>query len=76
MPSTDLRFLIQNCATALLLAAGDRGAGASRDRALGWQELVSDLEVLEVPGTHFTVFDEPHIETVAKVVQDALSRRR
>jgi thioesterase domain-containing protein/acyl carrier protein len=51
----------------LLLRASEELSVTPRDPALGWAGLTtSDLDVLSVPGTHFTMLREPHVQIVAE----------
>jgi amino acid adenylation domain-containing protein len=38
------------------------------DQSLGWSELVSEVEVLEVPGDHAGMLRSPAVEQVAKII--------
>jgi thioesterase domain-containing protein len=40
----------------------------------GWTRLTSQLEVLEVPGNHFSILEKPHVEVLATTLEGALSR--
>ena len=53
---------------AFLLTAEDEAADPAQDAALGWGELITDLEIRTVPGSHFTMVGEPHVEQLAGVL--------
>lgn len=51
----------------LLLRASEELSVTPRDPALGWGGLTtSRMDVLTVPGTHFTMLREPHVQIVAE----------
>jgi len=56
----------------VLLSARVREPGQKADRALGWSRLVSNLEVVESPGNHFTMLEEPCVHVSAKHVRKVL----
>ena len=58
----------------LLFRAGKRPGGAYADAALGWKELVRELEVVDVPGSHESMFVEPNVEVTAAALETALRR--
>ena len=41
---------------------------------LGWDEVLSELSVLEVPGDHFTHLREPHVRQVASQIRSLLEQ--
>lgn len=43
------------------------------DRALGWDTLVSDLQVHQVPGNHLSLLKQPHVQTLAQQLKQYLS---
>ncbi|MCX4695322.1 non-ribosomal peptide synthetase [Streptomyces sp. NBC_01408] len=46
-----------------------------RDPANGWRERTSgELTVLDVPGDHLTIMEEPHIEHVVRVVTELIGK--
>lgn len=46
-----------------------------RDPANGWRERTSgELTVLDVPGDHLTIMEEPHIEHVVRVVTELIEK--
>ena len=50
----------------VLLTEGDRLADVPQRLVTGWNELTEkDVEILEVPGNHFTMIREPYIRFVA-----------
>ena len=53
---------------AFLLAAEEEAADLAQDPTLGWSQLVADLAIRAVPGGHFTMVDEPHVEQLARVL--------
>jgi thioesterase domain-containing protein len=57
----------------VLFRASEELSHMPRDRALGWTGLTTrDLEVLTVPGTHFTMLREPHVQIVAEHLRPRL----
>ena len=55
--------------------------GAARslheDPTNGWGDLTTGrLEVLEVPGDHLVLMDEPHVNAVAQRIEDVMAERR
>ena len=54
----------------LLLRARKRASSAGA--ALGWRELVPDLQVVDVPGNHTDIFLEPNVEVMANAIDDQL----
>jgi amino acid adenylation domain-containing protein len=44
------------------------------DRDLGWAELISEgLQIVDIPGGHLTLFDEPNVEVLAAAFTERLS---
>jgi acyl-CoA synthetase (AMP-forming)/AMP-acid ligase II/cytochrome P450/thioesterase domain-containing protein len=43
------------------------------EAALGWSEVCSQLQVVEVPGDHFTLVTEPHVQSLAQVLRERLA---
>jgi len=39
----------------------------------GWNDLVDELEILDVPGNHVSVFHRDNIEAIASAFREALS---
>jgi thioesterase domain-containing protein len=57
----------------VLLRASEELSLAPRDPDLGWGELTrSGVEVLTVPGNHFTMLREPHVQIVAERLRRCL----
>ncbi|MBW1684465.1 MAG: alpha/beta fold hydrolase [Deltaproteobacteria bacterium] len=51
--------------------------GALGDASLGWARyLRGDLEIVRLPATHFTMFDEPHVSFLAERLARSLERAR
>jgi thioesterase domain-containing protein/acyl carrier protein len=42
------------------------------DRQLGWDELVHHVDVVECPGDHVTIFEEPNARALAKALKSRL----
>ncbi len=64
-----------------VLRAADDQATAWTARTTGWESLAASVAVHDVAGTHNTMLEEPHVETVATLLAAALaatdvSRRR
>ncbi len=50
---------------------------AAGDASLGWARyLRGDLEIVRLPGTHYTMFKEPHVSFLAKHLAKSLERAR
>jgi thioesterase domain-containing protein len=51
--------------------------GAGGDASLGWAKyLRGDFEIVRLPATHFTMFDEPHVSFLAERLARSLKRAR
>ncbi|MGM0439762.1 MAG: amino acid adenylation domain-containing protein [Chlamydiota bacterium] len=37
---------------------------------LGWQEFVSNLNIHEIPGDHWTIFEQPNLATLSAIIKD------
>jgi thioesterase domain-containing protein len=56
----------------LLLRPAIHGVG---DPTLGWGRICnSGLEVVEVPGDHSSIFREPHVQTLGRILGERLRR--
>ncbi|MBV8199718.1 MAG: hypothetical protein JOZ15_03750, partial [Acidobacteria bacterium] len=70
------RYVGGPCAAPLLLlkAAEDgapRARGNGREADLGWGRLAGGrIEVVEVPGDHYTLLREPHVQTLASRLRE------
>lgn len=63
--------------TLLLLRARDVEPQLSRVcNHLGWQGRASRIEVVDVPGNHHTLAQEPHVVTLVAVLKERLARGR
>jgi thioesterase domain-containing protein len=49
--------------------------GLNHDPSLGWASVVRKLQVIDVPGNHFTMFDSPNVDVVAAQLAELLARR-
>ena len=69
-----LKFLPGEYSTPVsLFWTADSRAYMMRDASLGWSRyLRGPFEAHEIPGSHLTLFDEPHVEELATSVRDAL----
>jgi thioesterase domain-containing protein len=45
----------------------------SFDEAYGWRELAGSVTVRMLPGAHQSIFEEPHVQSVAAAVQERLA---
>jgi thioesterase domain-containing protein len=44
-----------------------------KDQALGWGQLAGDgIKIYNVPGNHYTMLAEPHVQQLAKQLQSCL----
>jgi thioesterase domain-containing protein len=59
--------------SALLIKATERENGVELDPALGWNKLVADLQISEVPGTHYTIVQEPYVRTLGQQLEEYCS---
>jgi thioesterase domain-containing protein len=44
-------------------------------QGLGWEQLVEQLDVYDLDGTHITLLDEPYVEKLAEQMDRALKMR-
>ncbi|MUG97805.1 amino acid adenylation domain-containing protein [Scytonema sp. UIC 10036] len=57
------------------LDAQDRAVGLQYDPLLGWGSLVDgEIDVYHIPGSHFTMFNEPHVREVAEKLKCVLEK--
>ena len=50
------------------------GVGFERDEYLGWKNLVGqEIDVYPVPGHHFSMLEEPHVQQLAEAVKSCLN---
>ncbi|MGL5874898.1 MAG: non-ribosomal peptide synthetase [Xenococcaceae cyanobacterium] len=50
------------------------GVGCEIDEQLGWGDLAGEgVKIYDVPGNHFTIFDEPHVRQLAKVLETCIA---
>jgi amino acid adenylation domain-containing protein len=68
------------CAAPLLLlkaaqTAAPHAGGNGREADLGWGRLAGgQVEVIEVPGDHYTLLQEPHVQTLASLLRERCGR--
>ncbi len=63
-------------AEVALFCAGDSLPGVDDSAAdRGWKEFCADLTVIETPGNHFTMLNEPHVFQLAELINDWLAER-
>ncbi|MGK0188016.1 MAG: amino acid adenylation domain-containing protein [Verrucomicrobiales bacterium] len=60
--------------TMLLTRAGVIPDGFSYNREMGWDGLVDDLQIIDIPGDHENIFYEPHTAELAQKFQEALNQ--
>ena len=58
--------------SVVLFCSGTEDRGGNHVSALGWDDLVSTLEIHKVPGTHRGMFAEPDVEVLAEVLRTRL----
>ena len=47
----------------------------TRERVAGWEKLMTDgLEIRQVPGDHFSMLAEPHLQSLAQTLKDSLTK--
>ncbi|GAA6619990.1 non-ribosomal peptide synthetase [Scytonema sp. NUACC26] len=57
------------------LDAQDRAVGLQYDPLLGWGSLVNgEIDVYHIPGSHFTMFDEPNVREVSEKLKCVLEK--
>jgi thioesterase domain-containing protein len=56
----------------VLIQAADRSETAPPGPKWNWQDLASDLDVHVVPGNHFSIIREPHVQHLAARLADNL----
>ena len=50
------------------------GVGLERDKYLGWKDLVGqEIDIYPVPGHHFSMLEEPHVQQLAEAVKSCLN---
>ena len=49
------------------------GVGLERDKYLGWKDLVGQIDIYHVPGHHFSMLEEPHVQQLAEAVKSCLN---
>ena len=50
------------------------GVGLERDEYLGWKDLVGqEIDIYPVPGHHFSMLEEPHVQQLAEAVKSCLN---
>jgi amino acid adenylation domain-containing protein len=60
-----------------LFVARERGVDIDADPLFGWGGLARrGLTIIETPGDHHTIFDEPHVQTLAARLQECLDAAR
>ncbi|MGJ8724653.1 MAG: amino acid adenylation domain-containing protein [Roseibacillus sp.] len=60
----------------VLFTAEDQGDGVIYPPHLGWEGYVrGDLKVITIPGEHLTIFQEPHVTTLAAKLRGFLGNR-
>jgi hypothetical protein len=53
----------------------DHAVGVKSEPLLGWDKLVSGgIDVHYIPGSHFTLFDEPHVRILADKLKPCLEK--
>ena len=58
----------------LLMRADNVADGFSFNREMGWDGLVDELRIVDIPGDHERIFDEPHTPELAAKFQFELDR--
>ena len=60
-----------------LIRAENPNDGFEFDSELGWHGLATDgIEICDVPGEHETMFREPHVHALAKIVKTCIEKAR
>jgi thioesterase domain-containing protein len=59
-------------ARVMVVRAIKRPPGTSSDAVYGWRALVSDLQVVDVPGNHRDIFVAPNVPVMASAIAEAL----
>jgi thioesterase domain-containing protein len=50
------------------------GVGYRLDDRLGWGDLVEDIEIHDISGHHLSIFEQPQVSNLAKILQSCLDR--
>lgn len=56
----------------LLLRAGDVAAQGAPGSDLGWKRIAAQMEIQEIPGDHYSIIAEPHVQTLAQQLKTYL----
>ena len=59
---------------ALFRPTEDEREGLTRDRYMGWNGLAKELILYEIPGDRYTIFKQPHVQTLAEKLRECLDR--
>jgi thioesterase domain-containing protein len=60
--------------TLIRATGGTQGAATVKDLTLGWQQYAGGgLEIYDVVGAHMTMFDEPNVRGLAKMLESILA---
>jgi len=46
----------------------------NEDPYLGWESLVDKIEIIDVPGNHITMIQKPHVDILAKKIDERLKK--
>lgn len=57
----------------LLFRSAVQHDGPYHDRDMGWRELLTDVEICDMPGDHDDMFLSPHVDLLAKELEGRLS---
>ena len=56
-----------------LVCASEAPAGTALTPEAGWRELVAELHVRVAPGNHYSMFQPPHVDELARLLEEILA---
>ena len=59
-----------------LLRAGKKSLRGSKDPHAAWNDLIANLEIHEIPGDHFDILVQPHVNRLAECLKSCVDRSR
>jgi amino acid adenylation domain-containing protein len=59
-----------------LLRAGKKSLRDSKDPHAAWNDLIANLEIYEIPGDHFDILVQPHVNRLAECLKSCVDQGR
>jgi thioesterase domain-containing protein len=59
----------------VLFRPESRPHGLGHDPTLGWDSVALNLQIIDVPGDHVTMFSPPNVDVLASKLAELLARR-